>query len=242
MQVASLLPLEITSLCKSFKNKPVLNDVSFSVQQGEVFGLIGSNGVGKTTMIKIILDLLAADEGKVTFFGKETTLTESRKNISYLPEKFTPSPFLKGHEFLSMSLSFFGKKFDYDEAKTRAISLDLDPKVLDHRLGKYSKGMGQKLGLLSVFLSEAPLLILDEPMSGLDPKARIQLKDLLTAYGKNGQTVFFTSHILADIEEICHRIAVLNNGKIIYVGKPADFRENYKGETLERAFLNAISA
>lgn len=237
---APLIPLNIDSVCKCFKEKSILKDVSFSVNQGEVFGLIGSNGVGKTTLIKIMLDLLTADSGNVHFFGTKSTLTESRKNISYLPEKFSPSPFLKGHEFLSLSLSFFGKRFDYEAANEKARLLDLDPRVLDHRLGKYSKGMGQKLGLLSVFLSEAPLLILDEPMSGLDPSARIQLKDLLSSYGKEGKTVFFSSHILADIEEICHRIAVVNNGQMIYVGKPADFREAYSGETLERAFLNAI--
>jgi ABC-2 type transport system ATP-binding protein len=236
----NVLPLDINAVNKNFKNKSVLNNVSFSVKQGEVFGLIGSNGVGKTTLIKIILDLLDADNGTVSFFNKPHNLTDNRKNISYLPEKFTPSPFLKGHEFLSLALSFFGIKFDYEDAKARAQALDLDPKVLDHRLGKYSKGMGQKLGLLSVFMSEAPLLILDEPMSGLDPSARIQLKELLTAYGRKAKTVFFSSHILADIEEICNRIAVLNNGKLIYVGTPAEFITTYKGDTLERAFLNAI--
>jgi len=236
------IPLEILSVAKGFKHKNVLNDISFSVMQGEVFGLIGSNGVGKTTLIKIMLDLLDADKGSVKFFGNTHKEPASRQNLSYLPEKFTPSAFLKGHEFLSLALSFFGKKFDYDDAKARAKQFDLDPSVLDHRLGKYSKGMGQKLGLLSVFMTEAPLLILDEPMSGLDPSARIQLKDLLVDYGKQGKTVFFSSHILADIEEICHRIAVIDSGKLIYVGKPVDFIGLYKADTLERAFLNAIKA
>jgi ABC-2 type transport system ATP-binding protein len=236
-----MIPLDVCGIHKEFRKKAVLHDISFSVREGEVFGLIGSNGVGKTTLIKIILDLLDASQGKISFFGIPHTITASRKNISYLPEKFSPSPFLKGHEFLSLALSFLGKKFDYAKAKEQARFFDLDPQVLDHRLGKYSKGMGQKLGLLSVFMSEAPLLILDEPMSGLDPSARIKLKDMLKNYGKHGKTVFFTSHILSDIEEICNRIAVLDKGKIIFVGSPQEFMVSYQAETLERAFLNAIN-
>ena len=220
----------------------MLNDVSFSIQKGEIFGLIGSNGVGKTTLIKIMLDLLSADSGSVRFFGESNLFPESRRHISYLPEKFYPSAFLTGSEFLSLSLSFFGKKFDYNLAREFAKTLDLNPDVLDHRVGRYSKGMGQKLGLLSVFMSDAPLLVLDEPMSGLDPSASIQLKDLLLDYGQKGNTVFFSSHILSDIEEICHRIAVINNGQLLFVGKPVDFRQEYKADTLERAFLSAISA
>jgi ABC-2 type transport system ATP-binding protein len=101
--------------------------------------------------------------------------------------------------------------------------------------------MGQKLGLISVLLSSAPLLILDEPMSGLDPSARIQLKDLLLDYRKNNNTIFFSSHILSDIDEICDRIAVIDKGRLVFVGTPSEFKLQFNSENLEKAFLNAIN-
>ncbi len=234
-------PLSVKNINKSFKDKQVLKDVSLEVNPGEIYGLIGVNGVGKTTMIKIMLDLLRADSGNMSFFGNDVHDPESRRNIAYLPEKFYPSPFLTGSEFLSLSLSYHGKALNEKEAKKKAKALDLDPDMLEHRIGKYSKGMGQKLGLLSMLMSGAPLLILDEPMSGLDPSARIRLKELLNEYKEKGNTIFFSSHILADIEEICDRMAVMHNGKLIYEGKSDAFLKKYKAKNLERAFLEAIS-
>lgn len=235
-------PLMIEGVSKSFKAKSVLNNVSLKVNEGEIYGLIGLNGVGKTTLIKIILDLLVQDAGQVTFFGINSKLTESRKNINYLPEKFYPSQFLKGREFLELSLSFYGQTFDHKKADEVATKLGLEPAVLEQTINKYSKGMGQKLGLLSMFLSGTPLLILDEPMSGLDPSARIQLKELLGDYKKSGKTVFFSSHILSDIEEICDNMAVIHDGNIIFSGAPKKFLEQHNGKNLERAFLESISA
>lgn len=235
-------PLSVRSVHKNFKNKHVLKNVSLEVQKGEIYGLIGVNGVGKTTLIKIILDLLRSDKGEMEFFGQNVHSPDSRKNIAYLPEKFYPSPFLKGKEFLSLSLSYYGKELDIKEAKQKAKALDLDPAVLEHRVGKYSKGMGQKLGLLSMFLAKTPLLILDEPMSGLDPNARIRLKKMLKEYKDEGNTIFFSSHILADIEEICDRMAVMHNGNLIYEGDSSNFLKKYKEKNLEMAFLKAIGS
>jgi ABC-2 type transport system ATP-binding protein len=235
-------PLIVESVSKNFKAKKVLDNISLTVSPGEIYGLIGLNGVGKTTLIKIILDLLMQDSGKVEFFGVNASITASRTNINYLPEKFYPSQFLKGKEFLELALSYYGKVFDIKKAEEKASVLGLDPAALQHTIQKYSKGMGQKLGLLSMFLCETPLLILDEPMSGLDPSARIQLKDLLNDYKKQGKTVFFSSHILSDIEEICDNIAVIHDGRIIFAGAPRDFLTKHGGKNLERSFLEAISA
>jgi len=235
-------PLVVESVSKNFKTKKVLSNVSLTVNAGEIYGLIGLNGVGKTTLIKIILDLLTQDSGKVEFFGINANVTESRANINYLPEKFFPSQFLKGKEFLELALSYYGKEFDIKKAEEKAAVLGLDPAALHQTITKYSKGMGQKLGLLSMFLCETPLLILDEPMSGLDPSARIQLKELLNDYKKQGKTVFFSSHILSDIEEICDNIAVIHDGRIIFSGAPKDFLAKHGGKNLERSFLEAISA
>ncbi len=238
---SSEIPLSIKDVSKHFKSKHVLDKVNLKVKPGEIYGLIGLNGVGKTTMIKIILDLLKAENGQVHFFGNDNRLPYSRRKICYLPEKFYPSPYLKGHEFLSLSLAHYNMKYDSSKARKLAEILELDKNVLVHKISKYSKGMSQKLGLVSVFMSEAPLLILDEPMSGLDPSARIELKELLLDYVKKGNSIFFSSHILSDIEEICDTIAILNNKEIIYEGDPREFRNQYGNTTLERAFLKSIN-
>lgn len=242
MATQNNIPLIVESVSKNFKKKQVLNNVSLKVNEGEIYGLIGLNGVGKTTLIKIILDLLTQDSGNVEFFGIKSSITESRKNINYLPEKFYPSQFLKGKEFLELALSYYGKEFNIKKAEEKAASLGLEPAALHQTITKYSKGMGQKLGLLSMFLCETPLLILDEPMSGLDPSARIQLKELLNDYKKQGKTIFFSSHILSDIEEICDNMAVIHDGHIIFSGAPKEFLKQHSGKNLERAFLEAISA
>lgn len=234
-------PLMIEGVNKKFKEHEVLRNIDLSVENGEIFGLVGLNGVGKTTLIKIILNLLDADKGDVKLFDVPVTQMQSRRKISYLPEKFIPSGYLKGVEFLSLALAYYKRRYNHQEALDFANKLGLDKRVLEHKIGKYSKGMGQKLGLMSVFMSQAPLLILDEPMSGLDPSARIQLKDLLIDYCKQGNAIFFSSHILSDIEEICQRIAVIHNGRILFIGTPTAFRHMYQEDTLERAFLSAIN-
>lgn len=237
-----LTPLEVNAVTKKYSDNLVLDNVSLSLSPGELFGLIGLNGVGKTTLIKTILDLTQPDAGDVKIFGEPCTEALSRRNISYLPEKFQPSRYLRGKEYLDLSLSYFGKPFDIEQARREAADVDLDPKALENKVGSYSKGMGQKLGLIGAFLVDAPLLILDEPMSGLDPRARILLKEKLLACKKRGKTIFFSSHILSDIDEICDRIGIISNSKLIYIGSPQKFKEVNKGETLEKSFLNAISS
>ncbi len=234
-----MLPLKIFNISKSF-TKPVLSAVNFEVKANEVFGFIGLNGQGKTTLIKIILDLLDQDEGEVEIFGVSRLLPQARKRLCYLPEKFQPSMHLKGEEFIKFVLDFYGKKFDEKKAQQICKNLDLPFDVLQQKVTKYSKGMTQKLGLLAVFMSEADLVILDEPMSGLDPKARIALKRELMAYKNLGKTIFFSSHILSDMDEICDAIAVLNDTKIAYHGSPKGFKEKHGQSNLDGAFLKEI--
>jgi ABC-2 type transport system ATP-binding protein len=234
-------PLELYHINKSFKNQQVVKDVSLSINRGEIFGLIGLNGVGKTTLIKIILDLLRADSGSATIFGEDVIKPDSRRNICYLPEKFAPSQFLTGEEFISLSLAYFKQNYKFDAVKKLADTLEFNSKVLGNKISKYSKGMGQKIGLISVLLSQAGLLILDEPMSGLDPTARIALKELMREYVTNGNTIFFSSHILADIDEICDRIAIIHNATLIFVGSPTELKSKYDTDNLEKAFIKAIA-
>ena len=234
------VPIRVENVFKTFGKNLILNDVSLEVLDNEIFGFVGLNGIGKTTLIKIIIDLLEHDGGGVELFGMDKILPEARKNVSYLPEKFQPSNQLKGIEFLKFVTGFHQKKLDLAKAKEIAEILDLKPEALGLRISKYSKGMTQKLGLLGTFLSDAKLIILDEPMSGLDPRARIALKKQLINYKKAGNSIFFSSHILSDIDEICDRIAILHDGKIVFIGKPEDFRAKHKENSLEGAFLNEI--
>lgn len=235
-------PLSIHSIHKSYGASKVLHDISFSLEPGEIFGLIGLNGAGKTTLIKILLDLASADAGDIQIFGASSKDPEARENLAYLPEKFQPSRYVKGKEYIALSMSYYGKTMQLAEAREKVAALDLDPEKLEYRVGAYSKGMGQKLGLVSTFLIDVPLLVLDEPMSGLDPSARIKLKEQLLALKREGKTIFFSSHILSDIDEICDRIGILHEGKLLFAGTPAAFKHIHSDAVLERAFLNAIAA
>lgn len=233
-------PLDVRGVHKSYDQNAALKGAEFSLMSGEIFGLIGLNGAGKTTLIKVILDLVTADRGEVTLFGYGSKDVKSRRNISYLPEKFQPSRYLKGFEYLDLSLSYYGKKLDEGQARDMAARMDLNPDVLPSKVGTYSKGMGQKLGLAGAFLIDTPLLILDEPMSGLDPRARIRLKETMLAARAAGKTIFFSSHILSDIDEICDRVGVIHEGEQRFVGTPAEFKAKAGEAVLEQAFLRLI--
>jgi ABC-2 type transport system ATP-binding protein len=233
-------PLLVQDIDKSYGTNKVLENIGFTLEAGEIFGLIGLNGAGKTTLIKVMLDLITSEKGNIDIAGISARNINARKNLSYLPEKFQPSRYLKGVEYLELALSYYNKKLDKEEARKKAAELDLSPDVLDDRVGSYSKGMGQKLGLVGAFLVDAALLILDEPMSGLDPSARIKLKEELLANKKAGKTIFFSSHILSDIEEICDRIGVIHNGRLYFIGTPKAFKEKMEETSLEQAFLRVI--
>ena len=235
-------PLTIENLSKAYDKHKVLQDISLHLNAGEILGLVGLNGIGKTTLIKSILQLSFADEGKVEIFGKSAKADIARKNLAYLPEKFHPSKYLRGFEYLELCLDYYDLKLNKNSAEQCAADLELDPAALGKRISSYSKGMGQKIGLIGAFLSQCPLLILDEPMSGLDPKARIALKRKLLDYRDAGNSIFFSSHILADIDEICDRVAIIHDTDSRYLGTPEGFKEEYPDNSLEGSFLRAIAA
>ena len=243
-----MYPLNIKNLNKKFNDKIVLNNINLKLEKNEIFGLIGLNGAGKTTLIKSILNLLKIDSGKIEIFNKNNTFSESRENLKYLPEKFFAPTILKGMEFLKFFNNFNNKsnkiKDDKLEQKIFNLSklLNFNKEFLNLKISKYSKGMMQKLGLISTFLEDtSKLIILDEPMSGLDPIARVYLKKMLLKSKKENKTVFFSSHILSDIDEICDRIAILYNSKIVFLGTPTEFKKKHKEKSLENAFLKEIS-
>ena len=232
--------LTVDGVTTRYGKHVVLEDISLTIAEGEIFGLIGLNGVGKTTLIKSILTLVKPTAGAVRIFGQNHLRPASRATLAYLPEKFQPPPLLSGAEFIRFSVSFYGLRFDRAEAAEMADSLGLEAAALDKRVGVYSKGMSQKLGLLATFMTGLPLLMLDEPMSGLDPKARILLKRRIDAYRGQGNTVFLSSHILADLDEMCDRVGVLHDRQIAYDGTPAELKRREDTPSLERAFLGVI--
>jgi ABC-2 type transport system ATP-binding protein len=236
-----MLPLKISQISKNF-SKTVLDDINFEVKNNEIFGFIGLNGQGKTTLIKIILDLCDQNNGEVEIYGVSRVLPEARKKVCYLPEKFQPSIHQTGLDFLNFVLGFYKIKFNEIEAYEICKNLELNYEILSQKISKYSKGMTQKLGLMAVFLSNADLVILDEPMSGLDPQARIFLKRELLNYKQKGKTIFFSSHILSDMDEICDNIAVLHNAKIRYIGSPQDLKKKHAKDNLDQAFLSEINS
>lgn len=227
-------------VCVVYDKLPAIKDVSFDVREGEIFGLIGLNGAGKTTFIKAVLGLREPDEGAIEIFGETVEHFRTSRRLVFLPERFEPSWFLSGLEFLKFSASLYGVSISDAQCRAAAERLALDPDVLKKRVQTYSKGMRQKLGLLATVLSEADLLILDEPMSGLDPVARALVKDMILNVRAQGKTVFLSSHILADMDEICDRVAVMHEGAIRFVGKPEEFRKDSGEGNLERAFLHFI--
>jgi len=242
----SSVPLEVNDLVKHFGNKIVLDGIDFDLKSGEVFGLVGLNGVGKTTLIKIILDLLKADSGEVKILDVPSILSNSRERLRYLPENFRVSSMLKGMEFLKIFNGFSKTSEDIpakleSEAFELADILALNRNDLKLKVSKYSKGMVQKLGLISAFLGNPKVVILDEPMSGLDPRARIHLKNLLINSKRRGQTIFFSSHILSDIDEMCDRIGILHDGKMVYIGTPDHLKKKHFEASLEKAFLKEIA-
>ena len=232
--------LHIQQLAKNYGKLPVLLPLDLVVQRGECFGLVGKNGAGKTTLIKCLLNFCDIDGGNIYLLDVPHSETRARRPLAYLPESFMPPHALTGRDFLQYMLALRELPYIEEQAQAMCIALDLDPQALTRQARGYSKGMTQKLGLAACFLSQAELFILDEPMSGLDPKARALLKRQLALLKQVGKTVFFSSHVLADVEEICDRMAILHEGKIAYLGTAADCRTQYHGATLEEAYLAAI--
>ncbi len=239
---ATVAALHAEGLVKRFGAQRALDGVALRVAPGAAAGLVGANGAGKTTFLKCVLDLCAPDAGRVEIFGTDSRQAAARARLAYLPERFVPPHYLLGREFLAMTLSLAGARFDAERAAALAAELELDPQALKRPARQLSKGMTQKLGLAACFLQERDLYVLDEPMSGLDPAGRLAVKSVLARLHGAGRALFFTSHVLSDVEEICSTIAVLDRGALRFLGAPADMRVRYGEVNLERAFLKCVQS
>lgn len=231
--------LEVRDLKKSYDGIPVLRGVSFSVEPGEFFGFAGINGAGKSTFLKCLLDFCHYESGNIEIFGVSAKRRAARGRIVFLPERFAPPYYLTGGQFLRFMMRLHGAPWSAEDAARMLDDLDLDRSALNKPVRSFSKGMTQKLGLAACFLVKRDMYFLDEPMSGLDPKARALVKRQFRKLGERGATLFFTSHLLSDMEEICARMGVLHGGEVRYLGAPAGLREQHGG-TLEEAYLSVI--
>lgn len=227
---------------KRYGAAPVLRAVDLTVARGEFLGLAGVNGAGKTTLIKCMLDFCGVDGGRIELFGLPHTEPGSRARVSFLPERFVPPYYLTGRDFLQFMLALQERRYVEADVRTMFEALDLDLGALVKPVRAYSKGMTQKLGLAACFLGERELYVLDEPMSGLDPKARACVKALLGRLKAQGATLFFTSHALADVEEICDRMVILHQGVPYFSGPPRALCDHYGETSTERAFLRCIAS
>lgn len=232
--------LQFTQVSKNYGKSAALRKVDLSVQRGVCFGLTGVNGAGKTTLLKCLLDFCEVNSGIIEIFGAGHRHTHSRARLAYLPERFNPPYYLTGGDFLDYILKLQGISAAASDIEAMLHALDLDASALVKPVRALSKGMTQKLGLAACFLSKKDLMVLDEPMSGLDPKARALVKRLVATLKAEGRTVFFTSHSLAEVAEICDRMAVLHDGRIHFSGPPAALCEQYPGSDIETAFLRCI--
>ncbi len=234
--------LHFEQVSKRFGEVAALSDFTLEVARGEFFGLVGVNGAGKTTLIKCLLDFCNTDGGAIRIFGVEHRVTAARSRLAFLPERFNPPHFLTGRDFIQYMLRLYGKPYEDREVEQVFVGLDLDPAALGKAARTYSKGMTQKLGLAACLLSGKDLYVLDEPTGGLDPKARALFKQALRALRQSNRTVFFTSHALADIAEMCDRMAVLHGGRLRFAGSPEELAQRFGKGNLEQAFLACIAS
>lgn len=236
------LAIQFTAVYKKFNKQAILKGIDLDVRSDEYLGLVGINGAGKTSLIKCLLDFNLLDSGEIKIFGRQHLQTHARDRLGFLPEKFTPPYYLTGRNFLRYMLELYGVSYDESRVKQMLKTLDLAVESLNKSVGQLSKGMAQKLGLAACLLSDKDLLILDEPMSGLDPKARAYLKSYLLELKQQGKTLFFSTHLLADVEALCDRMAVLHDGKICFLGSPAECCTLYKTDNIEEAYLHCINS
>jgi ABC-2 type transport system ATP-binding protein len=237
---AAIAALRVEGLAKRFGARRVLEGIDLEIAPGAATGLVGANGAGKTTLLKCALDLCAADSGRVEIFGVPSREPRARARLAYLPEHFSPPHYLLGREFLELMLTLAGSRYARARAERQLAELELDAAALERPVRQLSKGMIQKLGLAACFLVERDLYVLDEPMSGLDPASRIAVKSVLARLQRGGSALLFTSHVLADVEELCGTVVVIELGRLRFRGTPAALCARYAEPGLERAFLKCI--
>lgn len=217
--------LRVSDLAKTFrlgffrKRVDAVRGVSFRVRRGEIFGVLGPNGAGKTTTLKVLVGLIFPTSGSAEIFGAPAPSPQAARRMGFLPESPYFYEYLKPTEFLDFYARLFGMPRDVRRKRARELLERVGlAHALDRPLRKYSKGMLQRVGLAQALINDPELLILDEPMTGLDPIGRKEVRDLIVEENRRGKTIVFSSHILSDVEMLCHRVAIIHRGKVVDEG------------------------
>lgn len=222
--------LEINNLNKSFDNKEILKDINLSIQSGKIIGLLGKNGVGKTTLIKLINDLLTPTSGEILIKGQKIGV-ETKKVISYLPERTYLNKQMKVSEVISYFGDFYDN-FDSEKAKKLLKDLDLD---INQKLTKMSKGMQEKVQLVLVMSRNADLYVLDEPLGGVDPATRDYILDTILSNFNENASVIISTHLISDIEKILDEVIFIDKGQIV-LQSDADKLRNKENASIDEIF------
>ncbi len=222
--------LEINNLNKSFDNKEILKDINLSIQSGKIIGLLGKNGVGKTTLIKLINDLLTPTSGEILIKGQKIGV-ETKKVISYLPERTYLNKQMKVSEVISYFEDFYDN-FDSEKAKKLLKDLDLD---INQKLTKMSKGMQEKVQLVLVMSRNADLYVLDEPLGGVDPATRDYILDTILSNFNENASVIISTHLISDIEKILDEVIFIDKGQIV-LQSDADKLRNKENASIDEIF------
>lgn len=231
--------LKVQGLIKTFKTnafeKPqqVLKGLSFEIKKGRTTGFVGVNGAGKTTTLKCALGFVHPDAGNITFFSVGPLSSELKQRIGYLPERPYYYDFLTATQFLKFHWDLTGGGENFDSRAEEILKKVNLKGVNERRLRSFSKGMLQRIGLAQALLRSPEFLILDEPMSGLDPDGRVLIKDIIREEKEKGTTLFFSSHLLGDMDELCDDLVVIDKGQLAYEGNLKDFA---KERGVERSF------
>ena len=235
--------LQVEGLKKSYGSLEALKGISFEVHEGEIFALIGPNGAGKTTTLRIVSTLLTASDGKVNFLGYDLKKhpEKFREKISYLPEEAGAYRNLKGREYLKFMANFYSRSPEETEEflKTAAGIADLGNR-LNEKVGTYSKGMVRKLLLARALMTKPAMAILDEPTSGLDVINSLEVREIIKTYAKSGISVLLSSHNMLEIEFLSDRVAMIDKGRLLDSGTPAELKEKYRAKNLEEVFRSSL--
>lgn len=234
--------IEIKKLNKYFADNHAVKNLSLDIYEGEVFGFLGPNGAGKTTTVKMILNLLKPTSGEIKIFSKNHTDLQIKQKIGFLPEHTYFYQHLTGKEFLEFVGGIFQMPKEIIEERAKFLIKKVNlPEGAENRLIKgYSKGMQQRIGLAQALMNDPDLVFLDEPMSGLDPVGRREVKDLILELKEQGKTVFFNSHILSDAEVLCDRVGIIKKGELVSLGTVKELTGDKK--TLEDYFVEIIKS
>ncbi len=234
--------LNVARLSYSVAGLDILKTLDLEVEEGHYYAIAGVNGAGKSTLIKLILDLIRPSPGgSIRIFGIDNRDRGCRDQIAYLPEKFDVKKNITGQQYLDFIAAVYRLQISREDIAGLAERLDFPPQRLDSRVGGFSKGMVQKLGLISCFMLRRRLIILDEPLSGLDPRARFHFKNLMQEQRSAGRTVLYSTHLLADAEDLCDQFGILHDGEMKYRGTPTECMQAYRTDALEKAYMRCIS-